>query len=351
MPGNINKTPALGAPLGKRNWITPAVSYSVAGVCLYLVFRDIKFRELLESTSHIEWVWLLPAVLFDLLAYVSVGWQWQMALRPVGALPLSKLAQAVFAGRFANDVLPVHVGYVIRVYLVSRWLGTPIARVIPSLLVERICEAFWLALGIGVTAGFIRLPPEVVRTGEILGGVIGVGALAVLILTRREQRRRHRQESSWPGRTLNKILNFVQRLAEGVSGIAKSRLLFAVWGIGLLKLVVQALAFLALLRAYGLALPFWVQLAVFLVACVGISLPSTPASAGVFQLFCVAGLTVFGVPKPIATGFALLAFVVLTLPLALTGFFALAQSGMSLRDIRTRAGEWQEEIRRAEHFD
>ncbi|HYG34894.1 MAG TPA: hypothetical protein VEC99_08930, partial [Clostridia bacterium] len=93
-------------------------------------------------------------------------------------------------------------------------------------------------------------------------------------------------------------------------------------------------AFLAVLWAYGFELSIWVQVAVFLIACVGISLPSTPASAGVFQLFCVAGLTVFGVPKPAASAFSLLAFVVLTVPLSLAGFWALAQSGLKLRQIR-----------------
>jgi hypothetical protein len=44
----------------------------------------------------------------------------------------------------------------------------------------------------------------------------------------------------------------------------------------------------------------------------------------------------FGVPKPVATGFALLAFAVLTIPLSATGFLALAQSGVSLGEVRKK---------------
>jgi len=55
---------------------------------------------------------------------------------------------------------------------------------------------------------------------------------------------------------------------------------------------------------------------------------------GVFQLLCVAGLRYFGVSKPTASAFALLAFVVLTAPLTLAGFVAVTRSGLSLRQIR-----------------
>jgi uncharacterized membrane protein YbhN (UPF0104 family) len=111
-------------------------------------------------------------------------------------------------------------------------------------------------------------------------------------------------------------------------------------GLSLLKLAVQFFAFACLFQAHHFRFPIMVQLAVFVVAYAGLSMPSTPASVGVFQLFCIAALRMFNVPKEEAAGFALLAFGVLTLPLSLAGFFALAQSGLTLDKVRTEAGEW-----------
>jgi hypothetical protein len=45
-------------------------------------------------------------------------------------------------------------------------------------------------------------------------------------------------------------------------------------------------------------------------------------------------LTLFGVDKTSATGFSLVAFTLLSLPLLLIGFLALSRSGMSLATIR-----------------
>jgi len=319
-----------------RRWLQALLSYSVAAACLFWVFHDINFHELLHSLEKVHWWWVPVSIVPNLLAYVCAAWEWEFLLRPVGRVPLLRLTQAVFAGRFANDVLPVHVGYLIRLYLVSRWMQASLTKVIPSLLVERLFDGGWLALGIGVTALFVSLPNEVLRTGEILGGLILFGGALIGFVTLRRRSRgstsRFADESGW--KPIRKIVSFVERMVEGVRQIGKSGHVLAVLLLSLLKLLIQGAAFLTLLWAYGFNLPFWVQAAVFLVATVGISLPSTPAGAGVFQLFCVAGLTLFGVPKAAASGFALLAFVTLTLPLSIAGFLALAQSGMTLRQIR-----------------
>jgi ABC-type branched-subunit amino acid transport system permease subunit len=45
-------------------------------------------------------------------------------------------------------------------------------------------------------------------------------------------------------------------------------------------------------------------------------------------------LTLFGVDKTSATGFSLVAFTLLSLPLLIIGFLALSRSGMSLAAIR-----------------
>ncbi len=343
-------------------WVRGLVSYGLAGGCFYWIFHDVNWRELWDSLASVNWWWVPPAIILDLATYVSVAWEWHFLLRPVGRLSLSQLCEAVFAGRFANDVLPVHMGYIIRVYLVARWLDAGVAKIVPSLLVERLFDGFWLALAIGFTAFFIPLPKELVRAGEILGAVIIFGAgLTGFLLFRGARSGPKLQcprsqlpilpadvQKSQPGnrppglRWLGKAVAFVSRLVDGIRGIGQSPWLAPAVALSVLKLVLQAMTFLCLLRAYRFELPFWVQLAIFLVACVGIALPSTPASAGVFQVFCIAGLRLFEVPKPVATGFALLAFVLITAPLAVTGFFAFARSGMSLRGLRSKAASLRE---------
>jgi uncharacterized protein (TIRG00374 family) len=305
------------------------------------VFHDANLHDLLQPLRDVQWWMIAPAIVLDLLVYVCGAWVWQLLLRPVGRVSIARATQAVFAGRFANDVLPVHVGYVVRIFLMSRWLGTKFTTVVPSLLVERLLDGIWLALGIGIAAMFLPLPATISHVAEIWAGIIVFGLIVGLwIVFRKYDSQPSPTAHRW--KWIQKIGDSSRHMLEQVRSIGRSCVLFGALGVSLLKFVVQCLAFLFVLWAYGLRFPMAVQLAIFIVAYVGMSIPSTPASIGVFQVFCIAGLEVFHVAKPIATGFSLLAFVVLTLPLSIAGFIALGQSGVTLKQIKTEGYKLRE---------
>lgn len=324
--------------------LTGVLSYGVAAGCLYWVFHNLDFRRLLHSFSGVNWWWIPAAVLFVLLVYVLAGWEWQILLRPAGELSVRQTTQAVFAGRLANDVLPVHAGYLIRIYLVSRWAKIEVASVAPSLLVERLFDGFWLALGIGLAALFFPLPPKIGTVAKIWVGIIVFGLIAGAFVVFRKPKpvsspNRQRHGPKW----IVKVHQMLSRAVEQLHAIGGSWIFPAAFGISFLKFTAQCFAFLFLLWAYDFSLPLPTQIAVFLVAYVGLSMPSTPASVGVFQVFCIAALEMVHVPKSVAAGFSLLAFVVLSVPLSVAGFVALGQSGLTLRQIRAEASGWKKQ--------
>lgn len=325
-------------------WLSSLLSYAIGLACLYWVFHGVPLRQLLDSLAGVRWWWLVPAVILDLAVYLLAAWEWRLLLSPVAKITFWQTTQALFAGRFANDVLPVHAGYIIRLYLAARWSGSTLAMVVPSLLIERAFDSLWLALGIGLTSLFFPLPPEYLRMGEVLGGLIlvAIGFVIWLVLRNTRPKASSAVPQRWPGwKLIRKSTEFLHKVAEGVHSLGRSRLVLLALALSVLKLVVQCLTFLALLSAYGFTFSIWVRLALFLIAYIGISLPSTPAAVGVFQLFCTAGLRFFGVPRPAATGFALLAFVVLTVPLALAGFWAITRVRLTVPEIRRELTRWR----------
>jgi uncharacterized protein (TIRG00374 family) len=207
--------------------------------------------------------------------------------------------------------------------------------VLSTLLVERLWDGLWLAVGIGLVSLWLPLPWELGRARDILAAVVLIGVALVLTLVLRRRRAKPITVArSEHAKLLQRARSALERLVEGVRLSADATVFWAVLLLALLKLVVQGLSYLMLMWAYGLEESVWVGLAVFLIAYLGVCVPSTPASAGVFQVFSIAGLRVFGIPKNDASGFALVAFIAWTVPLALAGFFALAQSGLTLRQIR-----------------
>ncbi|MGH7940699.1 MAG: lysylphosphatidylglycerol synthase transmembrane domain-containing protein [Limisphaerales bacterium] len=314
------------------------VSYLLAAICLFWVFHDIEPRRLAAGMAHIcWWLWLL-CVGAQFLAYFCVAYEWQLLLRPIGTLPLKPATQAVFAGRFANDVLPFQLGYLVRCLLAARWMNVNLISIFPSLIVERLWDGLWLAFGIGLAAVFSPLPSDVARAAKVFGTLVIAGAAAMILVLLRRSRGGTPAGGAMPLKSGTNLFQRIHlafgRLTEGVRQIVRSGILLPVLGLSLLKLAIQAVAFLGFLRAYHLTLPLPDAMVIFLAGYLGICVPSTPAGTGMFQLFVVAALAVFGINKSLAAGFALAAFVSITVPLATAGFFALAQSGLSLGEVR-----------------
>jgi uncharacterized protein (TIRG00374 family) len=313
----------------------------VGAGCLFWLFHNLPIVQLFESMACVHGWLLAPAALLALAAYLCVAWEWQLLLRPLGTLPFWRAAQAVFAGRFANDSLPVHVGYVVRAFLASRWLGVSLAATAPSLIVERLWDGFWLATGTGLLSLFISLPPELVRARNALALTVlaGVAATAAVILYLRRRIVVQPAEADHARKGAATRARFlIQCVGEGTRDIVHSPLFAAVLSLALLRLAVQAVAILVLLRAFDIELSLAAGLVVFVAGYMAGCVPSLPAGTGLFQLFVVAVLECFGVGKTLAASFSLVSFVTLTAPPALAGFVALAHSGLTLRQIRQEAG-------------
>jgi glycosyltransferase 2 family protein len=319
-----------------------ASPYLIAAACLVWVFHDVRAGDLLINIYAIQWGWVALAIVFDVLSYLFQGARWQLLLRPTGAISLLRTTQAIYAGLFINEVLPMRVGEIVRAYLVSRWVHSDLVSVIPSMALERLLDGVWLAVGIGLTAFFVALPRDLREAGVLLGVIVLVatGVLVYVIMHERvtvgPSARGERLSWKW----LSLVTSSIRRLVSGVQSIGRSRYFYMALGLSLLLLVLQGSAFWLIMWSYGLRSPYWVGLVVFLIVHLGTALPNAPANLGTYQFFCVVGLTLFGFEKTLATGFSLVVFVLLTIPLWGLGFVALKCSGSTLYTIRDEINRW-----------
>jgi uncharacterized protein (TIRG00374 family) len=327
-----------------KSYWKQGLGYFVALACLVWVFHDFQFRGLGSRLVKMEWWWILPAIVFDIASYFYQGVRWQMLLRPVGRLSSIRSTQAVYAGLFANELFPLRIGELVRMFLVSRWLKNPWVAIVPSVITERFFDGIWLALFTGITAFFVPLPKNLFHAEEILGGmVIGLTVLFVYIIFLKK--RTSSSEASWTPawKPLRKMARVFERLAYGLREIGTSRYFFLSMFISSLILIFQILAYWIVMRAYGIQLSFWAGAAVLLILLLGTAVPNAPSNVGTYQFFTVIGLSIFGIEKSIAAGFSVVVFIILTIPLWIIGLWATSGSGMKLKDIR-------EEIMRLKDF-
>ncbi len=329
-----------GEPAGRSGRWKQGLGYLLAAAFLVWVFHDVHVERMFEHIGSMNWWWVAPAVACDVLSYVCEGVRWHYLLLPVGRLPVLRATQAVYIGLFTNEVTPLRFGELVRTYLASRWVGRPIAAVIPSMLVGRLLDSVWLALGVGAVAIFMPLPKNLLLAGDIFGLAVLVLALSFvsLVLCKRKTVEQWAEETA-PGRGVLRVLRrLTGRVAHGLVQIGTSRTLAEASLFSLALLAFQALSFWLVMKSYRLPLPFSAGAAVFLIVHFGTAIPNAPANVGSYQFFTVLGLGLFGVEKTVATGFSLVVFIILTVPLWALGLLALWRSGMTLAGIRADLG-------------
>jgi phosphatidylglycerol lysyltransferase len=318
-----------------RNIAKQAAAWGIAAVCLVWVFHGIHVGELPRQFKGIRWGWITAAVLMDVLSYVAQGMRWKLLLLPGGRISILKSTQAIYIALFVNEIVPLRVGEFVRAYAVSRWMPAEILSIIPSIAVERLFDGVWLAGGVGITALLVHLPGDILKGADILGiaTLAGVALFIFLVLRRRSAG----VPENPPGREklLARAGRLVDRLAGGIRDIGFSKNTLLSFMTSSLVLVFQILSFWLVMKGYGLGLSIFAGAAVLFIEHLGTLIPNAPSNLGTYQFFTVVGLTLFGIDKTTATGFSLVVFTVLTLPLWLIGLAALHGSGLRLKEIRS----------------
>jgi len=320
-----------------NNW-RYAIGWLLAAAGLIWVLRDIHLSRLPDQLAGINWRWIALAMVCDMLSYLLQAARWRLLLEPVGEIGLLQSMQAIYSGLFTNEVLPMRPGEFVRSYIASRWMGASFVAILPSIILERLFDGIWIAMGIGLAAIFAPLPEDLIKAGEIFGAVIAlIVAMFIYLVLRRPRPRRSRRpadRSAPRWKPLRAIARVFSRLGEGLRETSRTKEFYLAFALTLPFLALQAITLWLIMLGYGLRLSFWVGVVVYVIVSVGTALPNTPANIGSYQFLTVLGLTLFGVDKTTAAGFSLVAFTLLALPLLVIGFLALSRSGMSLAEIR-----------------
>ena len=330
-------------PESKRaSHIITFVTLVLSVACLAWALHGVSWTELWEEIRELDWRWVAVAAIADLLVYVVQGWRWSLLLLPVGEVTQWGSIGAIYVGLFANEVLPLRAGELIRCFLMARWSKVPISVTLASALIERIFDGVLLIVGLFLSLRYIHGFPlnhgqtraiEILTTGSVFLAILILlcAALLAVAMYWREQTldalldarivllgaRVHRRSASH--RTLT--VSVLSRRGEHSFSARPDR---------------------PHLRHHA---GLWLRRCLLVAsrcsdrACCGSAsvVPQAPGNVGLFQVLSTLGLTLFGVPAAMARRFTLILWAVITVPLLIVGFVALVASGSKMGDIHREA--------------
>jgi uncharacterized membrane protein YbhN (UPF0104 family) len=280
-----------------------------------------------------HWGWLAVAIIADIAVYVWQGWRWSLLLTPVKRVPMWDTVRAIYVGLFANEVLPFRAGEIIRCFLLGRWADIPISVALASALIERIFDGFWLILCLLVAIRDTpHVHPFIVRAGIFLSVLVVVCAVLLgVAMYWKEESLKAVANTSW--------LSWAKVLITDLHLIGHSRYLYYSWAASLPYLLLQVIPIYALMRAYGPLSRLHLVIAFIMMVFLrlGSAVPQAPGNIGLFQFAAARTLLLFAVPRTTAFGFALILWAVVTLPLLIVGYIALAVTGVNMGDLHRQA--------------
>lgn len=324
-------SPAPARPRKMPSWAPQALGYALSAGCLIWVLHGYPVNDLLPAIRSLDWKWVAIAVAADLAVYVCHAWRWNTLLSPVVRLGLWRTVQSIYIGLFANEVLPLRVGELIRCYLLAHWNGLRLSLGLASAAVERVIDGFWMLGAFLITASFVKgIPRDITILVQGLAGLllISAAALAWTVLHKHNAAAVLR-ESRWS--------SGLRHVIEGLHLMGNPKTLGATGLISLLYLLIHMFSYYALLKADLFDFSFWAAAGITVIIRLATVIPNAPGNIGVVNLACVVAMQPFGVEKNDAATFSIILFGALTAPLLVGGAVATALAGLNIGELRDRA--------------
>lgn len=135
-----------------------ALIFSVAlavGIIAAMLWR--VWGDLTATLQYLHPLYLLPAVLICILAWVSRGWRYKLILAKLTILvPLVFSTACIFLSQTVNLIVPARLGDLLRIVLVRHEYDSTVSQGLSSLVVERVFDIITVAV-LGLISVFFVL--------------------------------------------------------------------------------------------------------------------------------------------------------------------------------------------------
>ena len=132
-------------------------------------------RAQLHTLRMEEPAWIIGVLIFSVASYTMRSLRWKRMMRPAGT-PFRTCARVLMTSLAANNILPLRIGDIMRVFTYAPELGASPSFILSTVILEKLLDIFVLAML------FIATMASSVSPRLRLAATIAVGASAVCIL-------------------------------------------------------------------------------------------------------------------------------------------------------------------------
>ena len=307
---------------------------------LWWAFKDTQWAHFWSAVREADPLLVVLSIAVGTAIFPLRALRWRYILDPVEPnIAFGKLWRATAIGVMSNNVFPTgRMGELLRPLALSRETTVPFSAAFASLVVDRLFDAVVVLL-LGAAALLAPGFPGGLSAATSAGTVLFVLVLAAGVYT----------VVFFPNFVIRLFELFARRVAPRFEERGRTLLRSFIDGLSVLRhparfavvffwtvvhWLTAIVSFWIMFEAMGIEVPFSAAVLVQVLIVIGVAAPSTPGFFGVFEVFAIMGLGLYGIEKNAAAAWALSYHVLSLIPITVMGAIYLARSGVRLGDLK-----------------
>lgn len=319
------------------NKLMTALGIAVSGLLLWLAVKDTDFAQVAASFRGANVLFAAPLLLGLAGFYFLKAARWSDILSPAARFTARELLPAVMSGAAGNNLLPAHMGELVRIYLLGREFRLSKAGLLATLIVERVFDVVGVLLLLcGVL--FSANAPASLRPAVLFLLVVAVAGATLIYLMAGHSawlmKVFERHGRRLPPAARGKAATLVGHIASGFGALRERRLFYRILANSVLQWLLMSACVHFALRAFAIDVPYHAAIVVLTVVVAGLTLPTSPGFVGTIQYCFVLGLTPFGVDSSRALAASIFYHTLLWFAVTGTGLYFLHKYRITFAEVR-----------------
>ena len=300
---------------------------------ILVLFQGLELDEMASEMSKFNYWSIIPFVILETLSLWARGMRWRVLLQE--KVSGNRLFWITNISYYLSNILPLRIGELGRVYLVTRNSDVTGMQALSTAVLERMLDVVTVFFMLFLVLPFIPDHGLVTSVAYLIVGSVIVLIVGLFLVARNRKsvakivtiitRRLGSKLGVWINEAFEKFFESID-IVRGRRLVLASLWCIVVWVFSVLSIYYLLLNFSPEQSLYG---------GIFVTAllALGIALPSVPASVGLWEASAVAALAVLGVNKEIALAFAIVIHLIVFVKMAILGMIGLHLEGESLNDL------------------
>ncbi len=313
-------------------------------IFVFLILK-INWQEASNHLKNINYFYFIHCTVVILAQFLLRIVRWHILLPSENFKSLKKDFSALFdafnLGNFANFILPLRAGEIIRPGILAKRSTYSFSSSFVSIVIERFFDLSCVLLLLSISLKFIEGIPEKFQVGVYALGTLAV-VLFIFILASIFLPKLLLQIADFflkflPLKIRTPLAEFSRDIVEGSKVLRQKKRLPLIVVLTLLLWFFSVLQFYYTLYLFP-DINHSMKLALILTVFVGLAVaaPSAPGFLGVYEVGVIGAFLAFGLDENIATAYALISHIFQYVVILLLGFLSLFRTGMKFSEFSAK---------------